>query len=169
MPTCLLRKCEDVIAPIMTKIINMSMESGTVPADLKVAHISPLLKKPNLDAECLKNYRPISNLPFLSKQVERVVASRLSEHTAHFNLSEPFQSAYKANNHSCETALLKVQNDFLRAMDNQKVGVLILLDLSAAFDTVSHCILLKRVRNELRLSGKHLPFSDHIWKVDFNR
>ena len=72
-----------------------------------------------------------------------MVASCLSKHTAQFNLSEPFQTEYKAN-HSCETVLQKVQNDFLRAMDNQKVAVLILLDLSAAFDTMNHSILLKK-------------------------
>ena len=93
-----------------------------------------IIKKTNLDVKCFKN-----QLPFLSKQVERVVASRLSKHTAQCNLSEPFQSAYKANL-SCETALQKAQNDFLRAMDNQKVGVLILLNLSAEFDTANHIV-----------------------------
>ena len=101
--------------------------------------------------------RTITKLPFLFKQVERVVASRLSKHTAQFNLSVPFQSAYKGN-HSFETALLKVQNDFLQAMDNQKVGVLILLDLSTAFDTLNHTLLLKSLTNELGLSGKALAW-----------
>ena len=64
--------------------------------------------------------------------------SRLSKHAAQFNLSEPFQSAYEVNHSS-------VQNDFSLAKDNQKEGVLIFLDLSAAFDTVNHIIVIKRL------------------------
>ena len=64
------------------------------------------------------------------------------------NLMEPMQSAYRCN-HSPETALLRVQNDILRSMDNQKVTMLLLLDLSAAFDTVSHSILIRRLKDRI--------------------
>ena len=73
-----------------------------------MALVRPLLKKPSHDADCLKNYRPVSNLSFISKQTERVVAARLNEHMSQFELFEPLQSAYKAM-HSCETALIHVQ------------------------------------------------------------
>ena len=102
---------------------------------------NPLLSKPELDVDDLKNYRPVSNLPYLSKGTERVVASRLADHVAEFDLHDPHQSAFRPY-HSCETALIHVQNEILRAMDNQKVGNLLLWHLSAAFDAESHEILL---------------------------
>ena len=66
-----LKQCGDGIIPYMTSVINMSLESGEVPGCFKKAVVRPLLKKPSLDAECLKNYRPVSNLSFISKQTER--------------------------------------------------------------------------------------------------
>ena len=86
----------------------------------------------------------MSYLPYLSKIIERVVAARLSAHMSEHNLSEPYLSAYKPN-HNIETALLCVQNDILKAMDNQKVNILVLLDLSAAFDTIDHKVLLRKL------------------------
>ena len=97
---------------------------------------------PSLDPNCLKNYRPVSNLPFLSKVIEKVVLSQLLQHLNANNLLGVYQSAYRAG-HSTETALLKIVNDCLLALDDGKVSVLTLLDLSAAFDTISHDILLQ--------------------------
>ena len=75
---------------------------------------------------------------------------------------EPFQSAYRAN-HSTETALLRVFNDILRSMDQQKVTILVLLDLSAAFDTVDHNILLHRLHTRFGISGTALDwFKDYL-------
>ena len=116
-------------------IVNKSLQSGHFSDSLKVAHIRPLLKKTGLDIENLKNYRPVSNLTFLGKTIEHVVSKRMSEHISINNLSDPFQSAYKAH-HGTETALLRVNNDILTALDNGEITALILLDLSAAFDTV---------------------------------
>ena len=144
IPTWLLKQCGDGIIPSMTSIINMSLKSGVVPGCFKKALVRPLLKKPSLNAECLKNYRPVSNLSFISKQTERVVAARLNEHVSQFELFEPLQSAYKAR-HSCETALIHVQNNILRAMDQGQVGILLLRDMSAAFETVDHRTLLDRL------------------------
>ena len=148
IPTWLLKQCGDGITPPMTSIINMSLKSGVVPGCFKKRLVRPLLKKPSLDAECLKNYRPVSNMSFISKQTERVVAARLNEQMSHFDLFEPLQSAYKAR-HSCETAFIHVQNNILRAMDQGKVGILLLLDMSAAFETVDHRTLLNRLHSEL--------------------
>ena len=102
-----------------------------------------MLKKPSLDKNLLKNYRPISNLPFLSKILEKVVLHKLLSHLQANNLSNPFQSAYRAG-HSTETILLRVVNDILSALDNDNISILLLLDLSAAFDTIDHQILLSR-------------------------
>ena len=118
---------------------------------MKSAVITPLLKKPGLDP-ILKNYRPVSNLAFLSKVLERVVAVQLRKHLDANNLCDPFQSAYRAG-HSTETALLSVHNDLLCTLDRGDLAVLVLLDLSAAFDTVDHTILLNRLQKRIGLQG----------------
>ena len=94
IPTWLLKKCLPGFLPILTRLINSSLSSGCVPTSLKKAVIRPLLKKVSLDSEVLKNYRPVSNLSFLSKLLERVVATRLNEHCTDNNLDVSFQSAY---------------------------------------------------------------------------
>ena len=78
------------------------------------------------------------------RERERVVAARLNEHMSQFELFEPLQSAYKAR-HSCDTALIHVQNNILRAMDQGKVGILLLLEMSAAFETLDHITMLNRL------------------------
>ena len=119
--------------------------------------LKPKLKKSNLEFEEYSNFRPISNLKFLSKIIEKAVASQLMEHLVNNNLEEPLQSAYKRF-HSTETALLKVQNDILIAIDNQKCVVLLLLDMSAAFDTVDHEILLERMSKRFGIKDKVLEW-----------
>ena len=92
----------------------------------------------------MKNYRPVSNLPFISKLVEKVVARRIEEHLEHNDLNDSYQSAYRRD-HSTETVLLKVHSDVAGALDERSMTVLIILDLSAAFDVIDHPILLKRL------------------------
>ena len=89
-----------------------------------------------LDPDDVSSYRSISNLPYISKFIERVVVSRLSQHMSTFNLLPAQQSAYRSF-HSTETALLSVHNDLVCAIDSGKVSLLVLLDLSAAFDIVA--------------------------------
>lgn len=100
----------------------------------------------------LSNYRPVSNLPFLSKMLERVVLEQLKEHCTTHRLQDPYQSAYRVN-HSTETALVKIFDDLLTTMDTQQVSILTLLDLSAAFDTVNHRILLQRLHHLYGIQG----------------
>ena len=97
-------------------------------------------KKPSLSTDDLNNFRPISNLNFISKILEKDVASLIQSHLSSNSLSSSFQSAYRIF-HSTETTLLKIHNDLILAMDRGEVTSLILLDLSAAFDTVDHSIL----------------------------
>ena len=99
-----------------------------------------------------KNLRPISNLTFISKLLECVVCKQLRAHLATHGLEEIFKSAYKEN-HSVETAILSVYNDMVRAIDRKKSVVLVLLDLSAAFDTVDHGILLEILCKRVGVSG----------------
>ena len=101
-----------------------------------------------LDPENLKNYRPVSNLPFLSKVLEKVVLDQLLNHLQSNNLVYPLQSAYRSA-HSTETALLKICNDLLTTLDSNNVSLLTLLDLSAAFDTIDHSTLLSRLHHSL--------------------
>ena len=119
---------------------------------MKKALVKPILKKLNLDPDILKNYRSISNLQFLSKLIERVAVSRITDYMTDNNLYEPLQSAYRAYS-STETALIKVQNDIRMMIDDKKAVILVLLDLSAAFDTVDHDILLSRMMTRLGIDG----------------
>ena len=110
----------------------------------------------------INNFRPISNLIFISKILEKVVASRIQSHLSSNSLSSSFQSAYRIF-HSTETTLLKIHNDLILAMDRGEVTSLILLDLSAAFDTVDHSILLTRLQNWFGLDGLSLDwFSSYL-------
>ena len=111
--------------------------------ELKIAIVKLLLKKPLRDKNLLKIYSPISNLPFLSKILEKAILHKLLSHLQENNLSNPFQSAYQAG-HSTETVLLGIVNDIPSALDNDTISVL-LLDLSAAFDTIDHQILLSHL------------------------
>ena len=103
LPTSLVKIHITVLSPLITAVINNSLQTGHVPPVLKNAIIRPLLKKPTLDPEVLSN-RPISNLPFLSKVLEKVVATHLQDHLKHNNLFDKFQSSFRSA-HSTETAL----------------------------------------------------------------
>ena len=157
IPTHLVKKCMNTLVPLITKIINLSLSVSEMPEDYKDAILIPLIKKAILDCEILKKFRPVSNLTFISKLIEKVVAIRLNEHMQLNKLHECFQSAYKQL-HSMETALLRVQSDILRALDDHGAVLLVLLDLSAAFDTVDHSILLKYLNTHMGIRGEALAW-----------
>jgi hypothetical protein len=152
IPTKIVKVVIDALLPVITKIVNLSLSEGVMPSHLKKALLTPLIKKVNLLLEILKNFRPVSNLAYISKVIERVVAKRLITHMDTNKLHEILQSSYKCF-HSCETALIKVQNDLLQAIDGKKCVLLVLLDLSAAFDTVDHHKLLQVLSERIGLTG----------------
>ena len=161
MPTALVKEVEELI-PLITKVVNSSLKSGQVPENLKEAIIKPLLKQSGLDQNEMKNYRPVSNLPFISKIIEKVVLDQLQTHLKDNDLLEINQSAYRKN-HSTETALLHVLENLLVNADNKLVSILALLDLSAAFDTLDHEILLHRLQITFGIEGKVLQwFSSYL-------
>ena len=119
IPTSLVKECVDILITPITKIVNYSITEGSFPNCFKMAYVTPLQKKPSLDRNILKNYRPVSNLSFISKLIEKVVAKQLNEFISHEGLLNVNQSAYKSS-HSTETALLKIQNDIALSVDSGK-------------------------------------------------
>ena len=128
----------------------------------KCCHLSSSKKKPSLDPNELKNFLPIANLPFISIIIEKLVLVQISRHLSANNLLNQFQSAYRPG-HSTETSLLTIVNDLLLSLDDGKIYLLASLDLSAAFDTIDHAILLHRLQHDFGLSGTVLDwFSSYL-------
>ena len=162
-PTFLVLDYLDILITPITAIINASLEQGKCPNFFKQVHVTPILKKPSLDKEVFKNYRPVSNLNFISKILERVVSVQLQTHLDEAGLMTAFQSPYRKH-HFTESALLNIQNDILLNMAKGSVTALTLLDLSTAFDTIDHTILLDRLNvyyglSELTLSPENFCHS----------
>jgi len=125
----------------VTYIVNSSLRQGRLPDSQKHAVVTPLLKRPGLDTADMANYRPVSNMTFMSKIVERAVTQQLHQYLDDNDLLPRYQSAYRRH-HSTETAKLRVLSDVLTAADAQQVTLLGLLNLSSAFDCVDHQLLL---------------------------
>ena len=140
----LFHKLALIVTPFILNIINISLNSGIVPSSLKHAIIKPILKKLGMDIECLSNYRPISELPFISEILEIIISKQLINYLNANSLFDTRQSAY-VKCHSPETLLLSILDYFLNKLDNISNIQLILLDLSAEFDTIDHSILIKRL------------------------
>ena len=151
LPQSLFENHLDTLIPALVELVNLSLSTGDVEG-IKLADIIPLIKGTSLDPNILKNFRPVSNLTFLGKLIERVVLNRLNDHLARNDLNINEQSAYKKNN-STETLLVRISNDILIASDNKDATVVMLLDLSAAFDTVDHSLLLRILKYEIGLRG----------------
>ena len=119
--------------------------------------MKPLLKKDNLDPNIFKNYGPVSNIPFISKVLEKVAVKRLADHLDINGLQEEYQSAYKLM-HSTETALLRVKHDIASSLDRNNAVLFVMLDLSAAFDTIDQDQLLCLLHEEYGITGKALSW-----------
>ncbi|XP_072017022.1 uncharacterized protein [Amphiura filiformis] len=128
MPSWLVKENLPTMLPVITKIVNASLASGVFPSRLKHSIIKPVIKKSTMDPNSLKSYRPVANITFLSKVVEKAVTCQVTDYVDSNCLGEQHQSAYRPN-HSTETALLKV-NDFLQSLD--KVVLRLVSDLDFA-------------------------------------
>ncbi len=157
LPVSMFKECMSDLLPVITTIVNRSLLTGQFPSSLKHAVITPLLKKSKLDADTLANYRPISNLSYLGKLIERIAISQLQVYLRDNNLMASMQSAYRPH-HSTESALLRVYNDVLCALDKGKEALLVLLDFSSAFDTIDHQLLFRRLNSRYGISGTALSW-----------
>ena len=143
-----------------TDLFNSSLASGIFPQCFKSALVMPILKKRCLDHNDLNNYRPVSNLCFISKILEKTCLVS-SYHNSH-NLYNACQSAYRPG-HSTETALLKVVNDLCLSLIKGDISVLTLLDFSSAFDTIDHPILVNRLHTDFGITDAVLQwFSSYL-------
>jgi len=155
LPVSVPKDCAEVFAPAITTLANLSLHTGKFPARFESAQVLPLLKKAGLDRSLPVNYRLISNLSTVSKVLERLVLVRLRPHLTNSKNFSKRQSAYRQG-HWTESALLDVLDSVHTATDSKEVILLIGLDLSAAFDTVCHSTLIKRLKTEFGVSGTAL-------------
>ena len=132
---------------MLTKLVNKSLEEGSM-GGIKESVIIPLLKKPTLDPDVMKNYRPVNTLSFLSKLIERVVLKQLDDHMHENNLHEHTQFGYKKY-HSTETMVLGLTEEALKGFDEGLATIVIFLDLSAAFDTIDTEKILQILHDEI--------------------
>ena len=162
IPSKLLIECLDSILPSLTDLFNSSLASGIFPQYFKSALVTPILKKKCLDHNDLNNYRPVSNLCFIAKILEKLVLSQVSSYLNSHNLYNTCQSAYRPGN-STETALLTVVNDLLLSLNKGNISVLALLDFSSAFDTIDHPILVHRLHTDFGFTDTVLQwFSPYL-------
>ena len=129
----------------------MSFSQAIFPASFKTAQVFSLLKKGNLDPIIPSNYRPISNLSTISKIIERLVLSRITFHVSSSSNFNPFQSAYRKH-HSTETTLLRISDSLRNICATGHAALLVSLDLSAAFDTLDHNILIDILNRHFNIS-----------------
>ena len=147
----------DMLLPVWVKMINKSLATGDFDGVLKEAVVDPLIKGYGLESDLKKNYRPISKLQFLSKLIERVVLSRLNVHMDRIGCALPNQYGYKSG-YNTESLIIKVTNDLLIASDAKTATVLLLLDLSAAFDTIDKGKLMQILHSEIKIGGNALKW-----------
>ena len=151
VPSSVLKELAPYIIRQITTIVNVSLREGVFANKWKTAIIKPLFKKVGLDP-ITKNYWPISNLPFMSKLVEKCILTQFNKHCEDNQLMADYQSAYRSN-YSCETSLVKLVNDILWDFENWNVVALVALDLSATFDTVDHEVLLDGLSTRFSVYG----------------
>lgn len=148
----LIKDASDVLSPIVADIINIGYETATFPDCMKKATIKALHKKDDPDE--ISNYRPISILPTMSKIFERAATNQLVNHLEINKLLSRHQHAYRKG-HSTQTCLVEVTNHMYKLIDQKKYVAIASLDLSKAFDSINHTLMLNKL-SELGLSENTL-------------
>ena len=144
IPSKIIKNTKSILSPYLTKIINLSFETKTFPDILKNAIIKPIFKKD--DKNDISNYRPISILPVISKIFERATLNQLIEYFEKYDLINCFQHAYRKF-HGTVTCLFELLNEIYHLIDIKKKVAIVSLDLSKAFDTINHTLLLKKLKS----------------------
>ena len=161
IPTSLLKDLADLLVPFLTYLVNESLSTGFVPVSFKHALVTPVCKK-RCSPDDITSYRPISSIPTIAKLLERLVASQLNAYLSAHQLRPKLQSAYRPF-HSAETVMLKVTSDLLSQADRGNIGLLTLLDVSSAFDTIDHSTLVMRLRLSYGIESQALEwFSSYL-------
>ncbi len=155
IPSKLLKEVLPEVIDSLLAIINLSLSLGYFPNTFKLAVIKPIIKKTQLDHKDIVNYRLISNVPFLSNLLVKVVSSQSYSCLEKNYICEDFQSGFRQF-HSTETALIRVTNDLLLSSDRGCISLFVLLNLSAVFDTIDHNILLHRLEKCVDISESAL-------------
>ena len=161
IPITVVKSCSDIFSVLLARLANISFAEGVFPKIFKVGQVTPLLKKPGLSVDDPSNYRPITNLSTFGKILERIAQSQLRTHISTSPNNGPLQSAYRVF-HSTETAMTRVVSDLLTNVDTGSASVLLSLDISAAFDTLDHSLLLQRAENLFGFTG-----SVHAWLASY--
>ena len=156
IPVSILKSVYNITLPALVGLVNKSLREGSADG-IKHSVIDPLLKKLNLDPETKKNYRPVNNLIFFSKLIERIVLLRIDDHLITNNLQNHNQFGYKKH-HSTETLMLGIANDVLEGFDENLCTIMMFLDLSAAFDLIDIIKLLRILKEEIGLDGVALQW-----------
>ena len=160
LPTSVLKELAPYIIRQITTIVNVLLREGVVAYKWKSAIIKPLLKKVGLDL-ITKNYRPLSNLPFMSKLVRKCMLTQFNKHCEDNQPMPDYKSAYRSK-YSCETSLVKLVYDILSDFENQNVVPLVALNLSVAFNTVCHEVLFECYQLDSVFLEVHTTGSAHI-------
>ena len=158
IPNIVLKECATDLAPGLTAIYRLSLNSGTLPSDWRDALVSPVFKKGDIHQAC--NYRPISLTSVICKQLEHIICRHILQHFEENNILSSLNHGFRSG-HSTETQLLTVVHDLLMAHDKKTQMDVIILDFEKAFDTVPHSLLL----HKLHLYGIEGPI--HQWLSSF--
>ena len=146
----------------MTKIVNSSLQHSYFHSDWKCTVVRPLLKKLGLEL-IQKNYRPISNLTFVSKLIEKAALQQFASHCDTYSLIPDYQSAYRKG-YSCKTSVIKFVNDNLWSMENKRLLYCAFLDLRTGFDTVDHDLLLEILQKDYGIQNETLAWYYSYWR-----
>ena len=141
IPPRLIKESANAIAGPIAAIMNHSIRTGQYPSRWKLGQVTPLFKKD--DELNISNYRPVTVLPALTNVFERLLSAQMGDF--YQNILSEYVSAYRRH-HSCETSLLRLTEDWRRSLDNKEIVAVISMDLSKAFDTVPHALLLAKLK-----------------------